>query len=639
MQYRILVYLSFFLLVSLNSYAAKEKKYVVEQINEKLLKNATSVVRLSDYQYTIIDKGKMKLKCTYAITILNSRADDLASFYLPYDKFRNINGLNACIYNKEGEEVRKVKNSEINDLNLATGQSGSLTDGRIKFYEAKNSDYPFTFEYEYEMDYATTFFFPNWHPVSSYNQSIEKDIFSIVVPEGIEFIYEELNVINPLQIKKEKGDKVYHWSLENFLALKEEPHSPLLSEFTPYVYTRSKLFEMDGYEGSTESWKTIGDWVVELNKGRNTLPEETIIKLNELVKDCKTVEEKVKKLYEYLQSKSRYISIQLGIGGWQTADACEVDDKGYGDCKGLSNYMNALLNAVGIESNYVLINAGRYTKDVKEDFPKSQFNHAILMVPNQKDTIWLECTSQRNPFGYLGAFTGNRHALVIQESESRLVKTRYYSEDENNLSNNLETAINSDGSAEVKIGSEYKGMRYETLGSLYYESKEEQEKYLYKTVDFNDFKINSYNIELKPNELPEAHLTMDVSINDYSVQMEDNLFVPLNLYNRSTYVPKKVRNRKTKVVLKNAYTEMDKNEFQLPEGFELKNIPEPIHISSEFGDYDSKVQIDGNKVKYNRKLVRKRGNYPKESYPKLIEFYKDVKSADNNKMVLVKKGS
>ena len=102
-----------------------------------------------------------------------------------------------------------------------------------------------------------------------------------------------------------------------------------------------------------------------------------------------------------MQSKSRYIFVALGIGGWQPMLPDEVQKKGYGDCKGLSTYMKILLDEAGIPSYYCKINSANSSVSFDEDFPKMGGNHIILMVPTEKGTIWLENTSQDIAFNHL----------------------------------------------------------------------------------------------------------------------------------------------------------------------------------------------------------------------------------------------
>ncbi|NJM26365.1 MAG: hypothetical protein HC859_13660, partial [Bacteroidia bacterium] len=105
------------------------------------------------------------------------------------------------------------------------------------------------------------------------------------------------------------------------------------------------------------------------------------------------------------------MSIQLGIGGWQPFEASVVDKNGYGDCKALSNYAVAMLKEAGIKGYYCLVQAGEEPAKLDPMFAENHFNHIIVAVPLKQDTVWLECTSQTNPYGYLGEFTGDRQAL------------------------------------------------------------------------------------------------------------------------------------------------------------------------------------------------------------------------------------
>ncbi len=78
--------------------------------------------------------------------------------------------------------------------------------------------------------------------------------------------------------------------------------------------------------------------------------------------------------------------------------------------------MYSLLKEAGITSCYTLIKAGEMPDILPAIFLPSNLIMLFLCVPLQKDTMWLECTSQTLPSGYLGDFTCDRYALLIDET-------------------------------------------------------------------------------------------------------------------------------------------------------------------------------------------------------------------------------
>src|SRR5574342_1196313 len=103
------------------------------------------------------------------------------------------------------------------------------------------------------------------------------------------------------------------------------------------------------------SWQDFGKFIYALKQGRDELPPEIKQKVHELTDGIADTKEKINVLYGYMQKNTRYVSIQLGIGGWQPFDAKYVAKKGYGDCKALSNYMYSILKEAGIKSYYAVI--------------------------------------------------------------------------------------------------------------------------------------------------------------------------------------------------------------------------------------------------------------------------------------------
>jgi transglutaminase-like putative cysteine protease len=165
------------------------------------------------------------------------------------------------------------------------------------------------------------------------------------------------------------------------------------------IYLASSEFEMAGYKGNMNTWENLGKFMQDLRGGRDQLPADIKQKVHELTDKEPDPNKKVAKLYEFMQQNTRYVSIQLGIGGLQPFDATYVATKRYGDCKALSNYMSALLKEIGVPSYYTLVKSGEGNTFFVPDFPSDQFDHVILCVPLKKDTMWLECTDQTLPAG------------------------------------------------------------------------------------------------------------------------------------------------------------------------------------------------------------------------------------------------
>src|SRR5690606_16757883 len=180
-----------------------------------------------------------------------------------------------------------------------------------------------------------------------------------------------------------------------------------------------------GIKGSFSNWEEYGKWIYEaLLKDRRELPDGTVQTVKRLTESIDDPKEKAKKIYEYMQQKTRYVSIQIGIGGYQPFLASDVDRTSYGDCKALVNYTQGLLDVVGIKSHYVVVAAGDKKKDAIPEFASmNQVNHAILSIPFEVDTVWVDCTSKVNPFGFLGTFTDDRLAVACTPDGGKLVRT------------------------------------------------------------------------------------------------------------------------------------------------------------------------------------------------------------------------
>jgi hypothetical protein len=616
---------------------AGDPKFPVSAIADDLKKDANAVVRDNTIIFEIVAQNKGKLYCHQVITILNKNADNYAAFALDYDKLTKITSVSAAVYNEAGEQIKRLRNNEIYDRAAADGMT-LLSDNRLKLINLSQDTYPYTVEIEYEKEYRFLLFIDGSTAIEDEKVSLENFSYQLKYPAGLMPRFKTTNIPpNPEKGRTKEGLESLTWKLSNLPAIKIEPYSSP-KEWLLSIEAAPTIFEFDGYTGSMATWNDYGKWIGLLNKGRNVLPEATKAKIKELTANLKTTEEKARVLYEYLQSKTRYVSVQLGIGGFQPFEASVVDENGYGDCKALSNYMIAMLDVAGVPAHYALVYAGA-NRNFDASFPSSRFNHVIVAVPNKTDTLWLECTSQTNPFGYQGYHTGDRQALLITNEGAKIVKTTQYAAEMNTQSRSGDVYLDPNGDAKGTVKTTYSGLQYENenLNFVVNMKHDDQKKWVENNTRIPIFEIAGFEMKNNKAKVPSAQVKVDLTLRKFSTISGKRVFFTPNLMNRLNYIPEKVDQRKTKVVIRSAFVDYDTIRFHIPENIYPESVPEPSKITSRFGEYETSYTVDQASLVYVRKIRINKGVYPPESYGELIDFFKSVKKADNLKAVFLTK--
>ena len=636
MNKKICIYIFSFL--SLATAAAKELKYPVSEIPANLKENAHTVMRIYQQEVEIKSEKSVIITITEVRTILNKNGEDNSYFRKTYDPMDKITGLKGKVYDEQGKQIRSFGSDDVIDRSSISGFS-MYEDNRVKIIDPKCKTFPFTVEYTYQIESKQTLFFPAWSHGSE-NISYENSSYIVKAPSGYGLRYKEYNLPKGVVKTNQDGKDVCTWTLNNLKARIDEPMSSITMPNYPLVLLAPNNFTFAETKGSSESWKELGKWTSSLIEGKDKLPESTIAKMKEITASCKDNFEKVEKVYEYMQHKSRYVSIQEGIGGWQPFDATVVDKFSYGDCKALSNYTKALLSSIGIKSYYVRVKAGSESENIDESFPSSQFNHVMVCVPLEKDTIWLECTNQHMPCGYNGDFTDDRQVLLIDGENSRLVHTRTYSANENciNRHSNVNLTDESSGIAEVKTA--YKGLCYDNILPIYYADDADKKKIITQSINLPSFTLDKFSYIENKSRTPSFDESLNISVTNYIHKLVGNVaLLPVNFMNKLTSIPEKVRNRKTAMCIRRPSLENDTVVYQLPKEYKVTELPEKSAITSKFGKYTATTTINGSLITYTRHFEQFKGVFPPEAYSEYRDFLEQVSTADEAVVSLKKQSA
>lgn len=632
------------LLLWMGTYSAMAQKiWDAASIPAELLVDADAVVRLDETYFEIESKSQAILRRKLIVTILNEKGESNHSqVYVNYDKFTKIINFEGTLYDQHGKSLKRLKNADIRNYGMAAF-SDDITDARVKIAEFGKKSYPFpyTIEFSYEVRDRNMMFYPVWSPVNDEFTAVETSEFKVKVPAGMTFRYKALNQVPEVQQSTEKNNAVlYSWTMKNIARVKPEDYSLPGMFLYPIVLTAPSEFEIQEYSGNFTNWSDLGKFYYSLNKNRDALPVSVIAKVKSLTQNVASDAEKVKLLYEWMQSGTRYVSIQLGIGGWQTIDANSVATKGYGDCKALSNYMIALLKQAGITSYSALIKAGS-GKEIINDFASSQFNHVIVCVPMANDTIWLECTSQVNAANYLGTFTGNRHALLVTPDGGKLVRTPSYGADDNVRIRKTAVKLNDMGDAQVKVNTVYKGIQQERHANLIHKSTlEEQQKWLLSNLALPGADVETFSFRKKEDESAVIEESMELNIRQLATRTGTRYFIKPNFLNKEIAVKGGSVKRTSDFYLNPEiynFTNIDSLVFEVPEKYSKESVPGAVKIESEFGVFETSFEEIDNQFHYTQKLAMKGGRFPAERYSSWIEFLRKIRRADRAQIVLVEK--
>lgn len=594
------------------------------------------IIRSEETVFTVNAINSATTTFKTKVTVLNSNGDRRARLYIPYDKLSKVIYVKGILYDANGKKVKQLKNSEIKDVS-SVSNSSLFDDNRVKIADLIHITYPYTVEFEYQTTSRNMMFYPTWLPLDQENLSVEKASLRVEMPKGMKLRYHESNMPDNVKQETTATHDVYLWQVQNLTPVRQEPYGPELIDMVPMVRTAPTVFEVDGYQGNMESWESYGLFIDKLNQGRDVLPAETVQKLQSMVAGAKTPEEKIQKVYDYLQGKTRYVSIQLGIGGWQPFEASFVDSKGYGDCKALTNYTQAMLKTVGINSYQALIRAGGDETDILTSFPSSQFNHVVLCVPTANDTIWLECTSQDVPAGYAGSHTGSRHALLITPEGGRLVTTPDYSALDNVQRRTVKVKLDEKGNGKASVSTLYTGLQQESRSGVLHNYKpEEQKKWIYQQTRIPSFEIASFKLEQKKERLPSVTEKLELDLRQSATISGKRMFLTTNLMNKWSYVPEPLETRKTDIIRTMAFLDIDSITYELPVGYMLEYKPQNVVQKTEFGEYKTSVKVEGQQVTYVRTLQMNKGSYSKDLYSKYLEFLNQIIKNDTQQVVFVK---
>lgn len=620
-----------FLLCSTHIFSQSD--YSLAIINKELKENSNSILIDELVEIDVSDINKMKTKTHRVLAVLNKMGDGDANLFEFYDTNSRLKNVEVWIYNVFGQEVNHFKKK--NFLDVSRTGNNMYVDSRVLYLNYTPTTYPYIVVFESEMETGDSAYISPWYPLGDYAESTQKSVLKIKFDPENKPKYKAEN-LEGYDIKISETPEEIIFTANNLKAIRYEEHSASRNTIFPNVTVALNKFKLKGTLGSGKDWQEFGSWMNEsLLNDVDQLPEGTVARAKSLVANDTTNEAKARKIYQFVQDKVRYISIQIGIGGWKPMLATDVDKLSYGDCKALTNYTKSLLDVVGVPSYYTVLYAGDSERDIMSDFTSLQGNHVILGIPDGDEITWLECTSQETPYGYLGDFSDDRDVLIMTPEGGKIARTKIYTTEESAQNNTVKIKVDANGNVSADFESISQGLQYDNKYMLPRQKNQDVDEYYKNRWSYiNGFSLNSFDFTNDRDNIIFTEKT-SVTIPNYANSVGKDFLFGANVFNQSQYIPPRIENRKQNLYLDYGYVDIDSVEVEIPENFSIESLPEPTILETKFGKYEIAFsRISENKMSYTRKLRMDKGEYPPEEYENYRDFLRAIARLDRTKVLL-----
>ncbi|HKS09241.1 MAG TPA: DUF3857 domain-containing protein [Pyrinomonadaceae bacterium] len=613
-------------------------------------KEIPAVVLLNERITTIDSDGRITEVVNYAVRVLQREGREYAAGHVVYaTDGGKVRELRAWLV-RPGSATKRYGKDDI--VEIAGALNDVYNESRVQSISATDdADVGSVFAYTYTREERSVFSQDAW----SFQDELPSitSRYTLVLPSGWRA---EGVTFNHPNVEPRVNGSTYTWELSNLAGIPEEPMGPRITDLVPRL-------AVSYYPPTTQqvsiktfaNWSDVAAWMAELEDPQVQVDDALARKAYELTALAKTEYDKIRAIATYVQN-IQYISIQTGLGrggGYRPHSSIEVFAKSYGDCKDKANLMRAMLKVVGIDAIPVSIYAGD-PNYVRATWPSpQQFNHCIIAVkvsdatqastiiqhPKLGRLLIFDPTDSETPIGDLPDHMQGSLALLDSKIATELVTMPTTPPEMNQLERVATLQLQADGAIVGQILENAKGQVAVEFRSQYRQlSKPEYHSFIERWLTAGATSARLDKIEPSDNA-GDGKFTLNVefSAKSYGQLMQDRLLVfKPAVVSRRENLSLTAQQRKHPVVLRaNAYSETVK--VQLPAGFAVDEVPDPVKLETAFGSYTTSYEVVNGELVFKRQLSQKATTIPAAQYDAVRKFYESIRAAENAPVVLARK--
>ena len=585
---------------------------------QKLYPDAGGIIIIDNDKYLLRPDSTRQYQYHYAAKILKNSKKKWANVKLYFEEERSKITVTLARTIKSDGTVYNLPAEEIKIVKPKSGMVFFEKDKTVQF-ELPNVSIGDIIEYK-----ITEKIFNPWNRVilniGHYFQTTEPIGFSnleVVIPES------QSLTIGKRNIKKidydsyvKDGYKYYKWKMENVEPIIREPKMPPTGEVVPRIEV-----------SNLHSWDTIFDWYSNFQLTRMKITESIKQLAQKITEGAKTDEEKVAKLYHFVQRNVRYICIKGGAAsGVSGHPASETLEKGYGDCTDNAILFATLLRAVGINGYPVYIGTNDDVPTLMTEVPGYYGNHCINYVEVNSKNIYLDATGTTSR--YPSYWSADHDVYAVNAIKRKIEKTPIPPPSRNEKKYEYEIIIAS-LDCEVIFKAHYRG-DWEDWVRWYWEHKKESE--IRKTFEemINEIspyaELIDYSLENVNDISKPFGMTLKYRLKNYIKKTGDLLIFDLpELIDRYTFDEVSLSERKYPLSYATSEGIINSYRMTIPENLKIVYLPEKMERTNYTSDKEIFAQYTGGYTKTGN-TISFRDNFKRFKRIIPVSGYKDYKT-------------
>lgn len=540
----------------------------------------------------------------------------------------SLSRFTGQVVDAQGRELLRIRQK---DLTRSEYSHELATDAYGYYYYYEAHSYPYTVIYDWEVRIeGGVRAMPVFAPQPGYEVDVQQASYTITSPDPDLYHYTAVNLDVPPSVSTEGGRHVVQFAVSNLPALPALSYAVPAHRLTPRVYFAPLSFQMGGTRCDLTDWQTFGLWTHSLRQDRTQVPQALATQLDAITDTCTTTLSRIATVRRFMADNTRYVSIQGGIQGYQPMSVSQVYAKGIGDCKALVNYFCSMLQYLDIPADYVLISSN--DARLRQQPSLQQLDHVIARVSLPDDTLWVECTNPYYPVTHLPADLADHDVLIVTPQGGVLARTPAYADADHLDAGRYLVELQANGQAQITYQEWCSGRIYDHYMSLLPLSATEQRRAMTSELGLPKSNISDLSISQQGDAL---FLRLGITSQTYAQRTGNRLFVPI------CPVPQAGLSNANEAAHDIcldalAHTRCDTIRFRLPQGATIEHLPEPVLLTSPFGQYSHSVTLTAQgEVEVVATITFCSGTYSAQQYPEWTAWRKAVATASATKMVVV----